>query len=127
MVGTGGAVRPITLCLSAQGPRCTDPTIATAFDGLKIPVSRRAKFIDRSLLRSSFPGPRNEGFNRCLSPPGFPECPTVRGLRGALAPSTEMSRMTIYLVSLLGYCTGASSGSRVRITAAGRQELAGRR
>jgi hypothetical protein len=92
---------PFTLCLSAQGPRCTDPTIAPAFDGLKISVSRRVTFIDRSLLRSSFPGPRNEGFNRCLSPPGFPQCPTVRELRGALAPSTEMSRMTIYLAGLL--------------------------
>jgi hypothetical protein len=28
VVGTGGAVRPVTLCLSAQGPRWTDPTIA---------------------------------------------------------------------------------------------------
>jgi hypothetical protein len=35
VVGTGGAVRPVTLCLSAQGPRWTDPTIAPAFDGLK--------------------------------------------------------------------------------------------
>src|SRR5215471_1986334 len=35
------------------------------------------------LLGSSFLGPRNEGFNRCLSPPGFPQCPTVRELRGA--------------------------------------------
>jgi len=41
VVGTGGAVRPFTLCLSAQGPWCTDPTIAPAFDGLKISVSRR--------------------------------------------------------------------------------------
>src|SRR2546430_11982185 len=97
VVGTGGAVRPLTLCLSAQGPRWTDPTIAPAFDGLKISVSRRVSFIDRSLLRSSFLGPREERFNRCLSPPGFPQCPTARGLRGALAPSTEMSRMTIYL------------------------------
>ena len=92
---------PFTLCLSAQGPRGTDPTIAPAFDGLKISVSRRVTFIDCSLLRSSFPGPRNEGFNRRLSPPGFPQCPTVRELRGALAPSTEMSRMTIYLADLL--------------------------
>ena len=43
VVGTGGAVRPITLCLSAQGPRWTDPTIAPAFDGLKISVSRRVR------------------------------------------------------------------------------------
>src|SRR5436189_5407028 len=57
VVGTGGAVRPFTLCLSAQGPRWTDPTIAPAFDGLKIPVSRRVRFIDRSLLGSSFLGP----------------------------------------------------------------------
>src|SRR6266566_2297931 len=35
VVGTGGAVRPFTLCLSAQGARWTDPTIAPAFDGLK--------------------------------------------------------------------------------------------
>jgi hypothetical protein len=35
VVGTGGAVRPLTLCLSAEGPRWTDPTIAPAFDGLK--------------------------------------------------------------------------------------------
>jgi hypothetical protein len=35
VVGTGGAVRPFTLCLSTQGPRWTDPTIAPAFDGLK--------------------------------------------------------------------------------------------
>ena len=92
---------PFTLCLSAQGPRGTDPTIAPAFDGLKISVSRRVTFIDCSLLRSSFPGPRNEGFNRRLSPPEFAQCPTVRELRGALAPSTEMSRMTIYLADLL--------------------------
>jgi hypothetical protein len=32
---TGGAVRPFTLCLSAQGSRWTDPTIAPALDGLK--------------------------------------------------------------------------------------------
>src|SRR5204862_379258 len=72
---------------------------------LKISVSRRVTFIDRSPLRSSFLGPRNEGFNRCPSPPGFPQCPTVRELRGALillAPSTEMSCMTIYLADLLG-------------------------
>jgi hypothetical protein len=83
---------PLPLCLSAQGSRCTDPTIAPAFDGLKISVSRRVAFSDRSLLRSSFLGPRSEGFNRRLSPPGFPQCPTVRELRDALAPSTEMSR-----------------------------------
>ena len=93
---------PFTLCLSAQGPRWTDPTIAPAFDGLKISVSRRVTFIDRSLLRSSFLGPRDEGFNRRLSPPGFPQGPTVRGLRGALAPSTEMSRIIFILRIFLG-------------------------
>jgi hypothetical protein len=43
---SGRAVRfaPFTLCLSAQGPRYTDPTIAPAFDGLKISVSRRVSF-----------------------------------------------------------------------------------
>jgi hypothetical protein len=101
VVGTGGAVRPLYPLLVRARLLVTDPTIAPAFDGLKISVSRRVSFIDCSLLRSSFPGPRNEGFNRCLSPPGFPQCPTVRELRGALAPSTEMSRMTIYLAGLL--------------------------
>jgi hypothetical protein len=82
---SGRAVRfaPLPSSLSAQGPRCTDPTIAPAFDGLKISVSRRAKFIDRSLLGSSFLGPRNEGFNRCLSPPGFRSAPQS-GSYGAL-------------------------------------------
>ena len=128
MVGTGGAVRPLTLCLSAQGPRWTDPTIVPAFDGLKISVSRRVSFTDRSLLRSSFLGPRNEGFNRCLSPPGFPQCPTVRELRGALillAPSTEMSRMTIYLADFLSATGVRFIWYRVRITSAGRQMLTG--
>jgi hypothetical protein len=101
VVGTGGAVRPLTLCLSAQGPRCTDPTIAPAFDGLKIPVSRRVEFIDRSLLRSSFPGPRNERFNRRLSPPEFPQAPQSGSYGALVAPSTEMSRMTIYFADLL--------------------------
>ena len=100
VVGTGGAVRPLTLCLSAQGPRWTDPTIAPAFDGLKISVSRRVSFTDRSLLRSSFLGPRNEGFNRCLSPPGFRGAPQSEGYGALVAPSTEMSRMTIYLADL---------------------------
>jgi hypothetical protein len=100
---SGRAVRfaPFTLCLSAQGPRWTDPTIAPAFDGLKISVSRRVAFIDRSLLRSSFLDPVTRGSTECPSPPGFPQCPTVRELRGAIAPSTEMSRMTIYLADLL--------------------------
>ena len=100
---SGRAVRfaPLPSACPRKAARCTDPTIAPAFDGLKISVSRRAKFIDRSPLRSSFLGPRNEGFNRCLSPPGFPQCPTVRGLRGALAPSTEMSCIAIYLADLL--------------------------
>src|SRR5437016_14684531 len=97
VVGTGGAVRLITLCLSAQCPRCTDPAIAPAFDGLKISVSRRAKFIDRSLLRSSFLGPRNERFNRCPSPPEFPQCPTVRELRGA--PSAIYCDVSYYYLS----------------------------
>ena len=97
MVGTGGAVRPLTLCLSAQGPRWTDPTIAPAFDGLKISVSRRFSFIDRSLLRSSFLGPRNEGFNRRLSPPGFRSAPQSGGYGALIAPSTEMSRITLFI------------------------------
>src|SRR6266513_532977 len=99
VVGTGGAVRPVTLCLSAQGTRCTGPTIAPALDGLKISVSRRVSFTDRSLLRSSFLGPRDEGFNRCLSPPGFPHCPSVRGLRCADHGSAIYldARISIYL------------------------------
>ena len=109
VVGTGGAVRPFTLCLSAQCPRCTDPTIAPAFDGLKISVSRRVAFIDRSLLRSSFLGPRNEGFNRCLSPPGFRSAPQSGGYGALEAPSTEMSCITIYRADRLEHRTRASS------------------
>src|SRR5207244_8261708 len=101
VVGTGGAVRPFTLCLSAQGPRWTDPTIAPAFDGVKISVSRRVSFIDRSPLGSSFLGPRNEGFNRCLSPPGFRSAPQSVSYGALVAPSTEMSCITIYLVDHL--------------------------
>src|SRR5215831_13685077 len=91
VVGTGGAVRPVTLS------RWTDPTIAPAFDGLKYFRLSQGRVFDRSLLGSSFLGPPNERFNRRLSPPGFPQCPTVRELRGAVAPSTEMSRIAIYL------------------------------
>src|SRR5262249_7724922 len=97
VVGTGGAVRPLTLCLSAQGFRSTDPTIAPAFDGLKYFRLSQDLVYRPFLLGSSFLGPRDERFNRRLSPPGFPQCPTVRELRGAIAPSTEMSRIAIYL------------------------------
>jgi hypothetical protein len=79
VVGTGGAVRPVTLCLSAQGPRWTDPTIAPAFDGLKYSRLSQGQFIDHSLLGSSFLGPRNVRFNRCLSPPGFRSAPQLGG------------------------------------------------
>ncbi len=82
MVGTGGAVRPLTLCLSAQGPRCADPTIAPAFDGLKISVSRRVAFIDRSLLRSSFLGPRNEGVQPASQSAGISAVPHSQGVTG---------------------------------------------
>ena len=61
---------------------------------------------------------------------GFPQCPTARGLRGALillAPSTEMSRIIFISRIFLGTTRGVSSDTRVRITAAGRQELAERR
>src|SRR5215813_13025170 len=97
VVGTGGAVRPLTFCLSAQGFRSTDPTIAPAFDGLKYFRLSQDLVYRPFLLGSSFLGPRDERFNRRLSPPGFPQCPTVRELRGAIAPSTEMSRIAIYL------------------------------
>jgi hypothetical protein len=100
VVGTGGAVRPFTLCLSAQGPRCTDPPIAPAFDGLKISVSRRVSFIDRSLLRSSFLGPRSEGFNQRLSPPVFRSASQSGGYGALVAPYPEMSCI-IYRADLL--------------------------
>jgi hypothetical protein len=90
VVGTGGAVRPVTLCLSAQGSRWTDPTIAPAFDGLKYSVSRRVTFIDHSLLGSSFLGPRNVRFSRRLSPPGFRSAPRSGGYGPLIAPSTEI-------------------------------------
>ncbi len=124
---SGRAVRfaPVTLCLSAQGSRWTDPTIAPAFDGIKISVSRRVSFTDRSLLRSSFLGPRNEGFNRCLSPPGFRGAPQSEGYGALVAPSTEMSRMTIYLADFLSATGVRFIFYRVRITSAGRQMLTG--
>jgi len=111
VVGTGGAVRPFTLCLSAQGPRWTDPTIAPAFDGLGIPVSRRVTFIDRSLLRSSFLGPRNEVSTDVSAHRDFRSAPQSGGY-GALimlAPSTEMSRIT-----LSGIYTPVIQTSRLR-------------
>jgi hypothetical protein len=94
VVGTGGAVRPVTLCLSAQGLRWTDPTIAPAFDGLKYSRLSQGKFIDHSLLGSSFLGPRNVRFSRRLSPPGFRSASRSGGYGPLIAPSAEMSRMT---------------------------------
>ena len=81
VVGTGGAVRPVTLCLSAQGPRWTDPTIAPAFDGLKYSRLSQGKFIDHPLLGSSTlqvldENPTGVSAHRKLS-----QCPTVRRLR----------------------------------------------
>ena len=100
MVGTGGAVRPLTLCLSAQGPRCTDPPIAPAFDGLKISVSRRVRVyrplpapvvIPWTSQREVQPASQTTGFRAPRS-----------GRYGALvAPSTEMSCITIYRAHLL--------------------------
>ena len=86
MVGTGGAVRPITLCLSAQGSRWTDPTIAPAFDGLKYSRLSQGQFIDHSLLGSSFLGPRNVRFSRRLSPPvsAVPHSQEVTGRYSAI-------------------------------------------
>jgi hypothetical protein len=100
VVGTGGAVRPLTLCLSAQGPRWTDPTIAPAFDGLKISVSRRVTFIDRSLLGSFILRTAQRAVQPMSQPTGNFRSAPQSGSYGALvAPSTEMSRMTIYLLS----------------------------
>ena len=67
-------------------------------DGLKLPVSRRVKFIDHSLLGSSFLGPRNERFNRCLSPPGFRSAPQSGGYGALIAPSTEIFSYDLYIV-----------------------------
>jgi hypothetical protein len=98
VVGTGGAVRPVTLCLSAQGPRWTDPTIAPAFDGLKYSRLSQGKFIDHSLLGSATlqvldENPTSVSAHRKLS-----QRPALARVRAQipLAPSTEMSRMTIY-------------------------------
>jgi hypothetical protein len=102
VVGTGGAVRPIyPLLVRAR------PSVDRSDDLTSLRRSKDSRLSQGHVYRPlpcfgrSFPGPRNKGFNRRLSPPGFPQCPTVRGLRGALAPSTEMSRMTIYGADLL--------------------------
>jgi hypothetical protein len=69
VVGTGGAVRPFTLCLSAQGPRWTDPTIAPAFDGLKYSHLSQGHACRPLPAWVVIPGPRNVRFSRRLSPP----------------------------------------------------------
>ena len=83
MVGTGGAVRPFILCLSAQGPRWTDPTIAPAFDGLKYSHLSQGHACRPLPAWVVIPGPRNVRFSRRLSPPGFRSAPQSGGLRAA--------------------------------------------
>ena len=69
VVGTGGAVRPVTLCLSAQGPPWTDPTIAPAFDGLKYSRLSQGHVLSTTPRLGRHYGPRNVRFSRRLSPP----------------------------------------------------------
>jgi hypothetical protein len=73
---------PLPLCLSAQGPRWTDPTIAPAFDGLKIPVSRRVTFSDRSLLRSFIPWTPQQGVQPASQPAGISAVPHSQRVTG---------------------------------------------
>jgi hypothetical protein len=110
VVGTGGAVRPNYPLLVRARPSVHRSDDRTAFDGLKISVSRRVSFIDRSLLRSSFLGPRNVRFNRRLSPPGFRSASQSGGYGALIAPYPEMSCI-IYRADLLEHRTGASSGA----------------
>jgi hypothetical protein len=105
---------PFTLCLSAQGPRWTDPTIAPAFDGLKISVSRRVTFIDRSLLGSSFLGPRNEGSTGVSVHRGFRSAPQSGGYGALVAPSTEMSRITLFGIYMPVIQTSRLRGKKSR-------------
>lgn len=49
MVGTGIAVCPVTLGLSAQGSWWTNPTITPAFDGLKYSRLLPGSFFDQDL------------------------------------------------------------------------------
>jgi hypothetical protein len=93
VVGTGGAVRPVTLCLSAQGLRWTDPTIAPAFDGLKYSRLSQGKFIDHSLLGSSLRTSQRE-VQPASQSAGFRSAPQSGGYGALIAPSAEMSRMT---------------------------------
>ena len=95
MVGTGGAVRPFTLCLSAQGSRWTDPTIAPAFDGLKCSRLSQGQFIDRSLLGSSAlqaldVNPTSVSAHRKLS-----QCPALREGTGAGSVSAIFLRCLV--------------------------------
>jgi hypothetical protein len=85
VVGTGSAVSPVTLCLSAQGLGTTDPTIAPPSTVQSFPVSRWAWFYDRcplgSFISRSEPGRLAQCSDRCLSPPGFPRVPLQRRSR----------------------------------------------
>jgi hypothetical protein len=102
VVGTGGAVRPLTLCLSAQGPRWTDPTIAPAFDGLKYFRLSQGK-VSRPLPASVvIPWTSQREVQPASQSAGVSAVPHSQGVTGrSSAPSTEMSRMTIYLADLL--------------------------
>ena len=86
VVGTGGAVRPVTLCLSAQGPRWTDPTITPAFDGLKYSRLSQGHVLSTTPCLGRHYGPRNVRFSRRLSPPvsAVPHSQEVTGRYSAI-------------------------------------------
>ena len=81
VVGTGSAVRPVTLCLSAQGSRHDRSNDRATLDGLKLFRLARAWFSDLCPLWSfgSRRGPSVVArcSDRCPSPPGFPRLPTL--------------------------------------------------
>jgi hypothetical protein len=83
VVGTGGAVRPLYPLLVRARPSVDRPDDRTGLRRSKDFRLSQGRVYRPLPLRSSFLGPRNEGFNRCLSPPGFRSAPQP-GSYGAL-------------------------------------------
>jgi hypothetical protein len=102
VVGTGGAVRPLTLCLAAQGSRWTDPTIAPAFDGLKyFRLSQGSRLATAPCFGRHSLDPATRG-STGVSGHRISAVLHSQGVTGRwIAPSTEMSSITIYRADLL--------------------------
>jgi hypothetical protein len=92
---------PFTLCLSAQGYSVDRPDDRTSLDGLKISVSRRVSLATAPCLGRHSLDPATRGSTGVSVRRDFRSAPQSGGYGALLAPSTEMSRMTIYLADHL--------------------------